>query len=586
MPALSLPLPRARAWRRSPLWRKAGLRLALLLLLCAAGAFLAEQLAHQDTLTRARSETAEQLGDLRVALERALSSDVQRVRGLVAYTRDNPELDQAEFAQLAQYLLSDSEGAIRNLALARDLVISHVYPLAGNERALGLDYRRNEVQWPLVEQAIRQNDITVAGPLELVQGGIGVIARFPIFLPVIGPSDPPERGPLWGVASMAIDFPALLERVDLPRFQKDVTIVFYGRDGTGRAGAPFLGDPEALAERPVALEVQLASGSWIIEGTPHGGWPGHSDYLWEIVVAATAVLLVGLGLIAWNLRFETRLVDAAAALEQAREEAETARRTAEQANRAKTLFLSNMSHELRTPLNAIIGFTEIMEQGTFGQIGNPRYRAYVSDIYRSSRHLFELINDILDISRIESGDVAVRDGEIELDKAIGGAVHLLGSRVAEKRIALSTEIAEPAPRLRGDATLVRQVLVNIVGNALKYTPAGGAVEIAAGLAPDGAVVVRVTDSGPGIQPHLVHKALEPFVQLNRAHDVAHEGTGLGLPIAKRLMEAHGGRLSILPREPAAGGRDGSGGTSIVLEFPAERTLPAAAAVSALPGAAD
>jgi signal transduction histidine kinase len=280
-------------------------------------------------------------------------------------------------------------------------------------------------------------------------------------------------------------------------------------------------------------------------------------------------------MIVWNVRFETRLVDAAAALERARDDADAARLAAEQANRAKTLFLSNMSHELRTPLNAIIGFSEIMQRGTFGPVENPKYRGYVSDIYRSSRHLFELINDILDISRIEAGDIEVSDDEIDLHKAVGEALHLLSGRAAEKRIAVVTAEAGPAPRLRGDPTLVRQVLLNIIGNAVKFTPAGGTVEIATETTREGRAVVRVTDSGPGIQPHLVQRALEPFVQLKRSSDVTHEGTGLGLPIAKRLMQAHGGRLSILGRGPSGGvAPDGpGGGTCVVLEFPCERLLP-------------
>ncbi|SMF46212.1 Signal transduction histidine kinase [Tistlia consotensis] len=557
-------LDRLQDLRTSPIWRKAIARVLFLVFVCGTIAALAEQVAHQDTLNRVRSEALERLGVLRVALERTLSSDVQRVRGLVAYTRGNPDLDQAEFESVAKYLMSDGSGIVRNVALARDLVITHVYPLAGNEKALGLRYRDNAAQWPMVAEAIAKNEITIAGPLPLVQGGTGVIARFPIFLPgVTG-----EAHRLWGIASMVIDFAALLKQVGLDRYLQDYDLVIYGRDGQGLHGEPFLGTPAALQGPPVVLDVHLTSGSWVVEATPRDGWPTRSRWLWVIVGCVLAVFAVGMVLALWTVRYEQALVESAAQIERARQEAVAARRAAEQANHAKTLFLSNMSHELRTPLNAIIGFTQIMAREAFGPIDNPRYRSYLADIHRSSQHLFELIRDILDISRIESGEVEVRDAELDLAEAVGASLHLLRPKIEEKRISLQPRLAADLPRLRADPTLLRQILLNIVGNAVKFTPAGGEIRVEADWNPGTGISIRISDSGPGIEPELASRALEPFVQLKHAHDVAHEGTGLGLPIARRLMEAHGGRLTLVGRPPQ--------GTTVVLDFPEARTIRVAA----------
>lgn len=559
------PLTPPRPWRRTPGRPKAALRVGFLLAACLAGAGLGERTAYQDTLARARAGTLEQLGTLRVALERALSSDVQRVRGLVAYARGRPDLDQAEFARVAGYLMADGSPLSRNIALARDLVISHVYPLAGNEEVLGFDYRRNREQWPMVERAIRENVITVAGPLDLVQGGQGVIARFPVFR-ADGGEGP---GRLWGLASMVIDLPRLLEAVGFDGYRARYDLVLYGRDGGGREGGAFLGDPAALDARPVALEVQLPAGAWVIEATPRGGWPRHSDQLWLILAGAAGAFALGLALIAWNLRYEAALLEAAAELDAARQEAVAARETAEAANRAKTLFLSTMSHELRTPLNAIIGFTETMAQGLFGPIENPRYRGYVEDIHRSSRHLLELISDILDISRIEARGVEVQAEPLPVAEAVEGAVRLVRPTLERKRHALALELPAGLPPLHADPRLARQILANIVGNAAKYTPEGGRIRIAASARADGGLELEVADDGPGIAPDRVADALQPFVQLKRAYDVAQEGTGLGLPIAKRLIEAHGGSLEILPGRPH--------GTRVLLSFPPAAQAAASAA---------
>ncbi|MBP2230736.1 two-component system cell cycle sensor histidine kinase PleC [Azospirillum agricola] len=247
-------------------------------------------------------------------------------------------------------------------------------------------------------------------------------------------------------------------------------------------------------------------------------------------------------------------------------EARAAHREAERASRAKSEFLAQMSHELRTPLNAVLGFAELLMTETFGPLGNPRYLSYATDIHDSGTHLLALINDILDLSRIEAGRLQLSDEGVDLPFVTAQVLTMLRKTAADKRIALTTDIAGDLPMLLGDARATRQMLLNLLSNAVKFTPDGGQVMMTAALMPDGGIGVMVADTGVGIAAADLSRVLEPFERADAtiARNVG-EGTGLGLPIVKRLIELHGGRLE-MASEPGVG-------TSAVLTFPAARSLP-------------
>ena len=546
-------------------WRKARLRLLILFIFCIAFTVVVERISHSEAYSEAQNSATEQLSVLRVDLERATNTDVQRVRGLVAYIRGNPDIDQEEFERVAKYLISDNPALIRNIAIAKDLVISHIYPKVGNEAALGFDYRTNKEQWPSVERAISENRIVVAGPVSLIQGGIGVISRFPIFLP----GDTGEWGTLWGLASLVIDFDEMLRTVRIQNFSKDYDIVFQGVDGTGEHGDTFWSTPGTslsdIAQRdPVSLDVYLVSGSWTILGVPKSGWPVVSNYIVLIIGIAATGFAIGSALIVTSLRFDLRLIESADAIEKARHDAVVALTLAEQANRAKTLFLASMSHELRTPLNAIIGFSQIMSQGLLGKIDNPKYESYISDILSSSQHLLDLLSDILDISRIESGEMELHLSETSVDEIAQSSLRLIKARANRRKQKLIQKIDPNLPRLHVDPRLIRQCLINIVSNAIKYSPTGTAITIHAYRREDGGVDMSVSDEGPGIPESDRLRVLEPFVQLQSSPDIAFDGAGLGLPIARKLMLVHGGELTITNNAPI--------GAKVILSLPPEASV--------------
>jgi signal transduction histidine kinase len=236
---------------------------------------------------------------------------------------------------------------------------------------------------------------------------------------------------------------------------------------------------------------------------------------------------------------------------------------AEQANRAKSAFLANMSHELRTPLNAIMGFSEVMKDQHLGAMHNPRYLAYAGDIHASGRYLLGIINDILDLSKIEAGKMSLEQAEeFPLRLALEGSLAICGSLGEKFGVRLACELPPQEVRLIAVERMIRQIMINLVGNAIKFTPAGGLVEIAGGGMPCGGYAVTVRDSGIGMSKDDIVKALTPFGQVENKMTATHNGTGLGLPLAKAMLELHDGTLEI-ESEPGRG-------TMIVLKFPASR----------------
>lgn len=249
-----------------------------------------------------------------------------------------------------------------------------------------------------------------------------------------------------------------------------------------------------------------------------------------------------------------------------RKEAEALRDARDQAtaaSRSKSEFLANMSHELRTPLNAIIGFSEALERELFGPIGSPRYREYAEDIHDSGVHLLSLINDILDLSKIEAGHFKLHEDDTDLNHIIGAATRIVRHRAQQANIAIELSLPEPPIALVADERALKQVLINLVSNAVKFSPDGSLVRIEAHVRPD-CLRISVIDEGVGMAPEDIPRAMTPFTQLDGSLSRAHEGTGLGLPLAKHLAELHGGKLRIESQVGA--------GTAVHVDLPLDRII--------------
>lgn len=249
-----------------------------------------------------------------------------------------------------------------------------------------------------------------------------------------------------------------------------------------------------------------------------------------------------------------------------RSEAEALRNARDQAtdaSRSKSEFLANMSHELRTPLNAIIGFSEALERELFGPVGNPRYREYAEDIHDSGVHLLNLINDILDLSKIEAGHFNLHEDAVGLDAVVASACRIVRHRAQQAAITIEIDLPVPLVNLVADERALKQVLINLISNAVKFSNDRGTVRIEAVVRAEG-LRIAVTDQGIGIAEEDIPKALAPFTQVDGTLSRTHEGTGLGLPLAKHLTELHGGELTIAstPGE----------GTAVYIDLPASRLV--------------
>lgn len=242
-----------------------------------------------------------------------------------------------------------------------------------------------------------------------------------------------------------------------------------------------------------------------------------------------------------------------------------AKEAAEAANRAKTQFLAMMSHELRTPLNAILGFSEIIRSEAMGPIGAEDYKEFAKDIYSSGAHLLSLINDLLDLAKVESGVVDLRDEPLDAARLVDDCVRVVAGANAARGVKLKSAPANDLPKLIADKRKLRQIMLNVLSNAAKFTPEGKSVTARVYLGPDSGMVFEVVDEGIGIAEPDIARVLEPFVQIDSDLNRAQEGTGLGLPLAKQLIELHGGQLEI---ESVLGQ-----GTTVRVRLPAERSRP-------------
>ncbi len=249
-----------------------------------------------------------------------------------------------------------------------------------------------------------------------------------------------------------------------------------------------------------------------------------------------------------------------------------ARSQAELANHSKSEFLANMSHELRTPLNAVIGFTEIISQELFGPVANEKYLEYIKDVHASSLHLLSIINDVLDMSKIEAGKLELQKEDVTLQNVIADVIRIVHERASSRGIALVSELADEAIVIWADERAMKQIFLNLLSNAIKFSKDGGAVHIRVTTRQPDFAVIEVEDQGIGMDTDEQERALQPFGQAKPATTRNYGGTGLGLPITKGLIEAHGGTLTILSRLGE--------GTTVRLVLPTEAPSPVFAERSA------
>jgi PAS domain S-box-containing protein len=332
-----------------------------------------------------------------------------------------------------------------------------------------------------------------------------------------------------------------------------------GAHGVLFPGAAFTGILRSLQEDGVIREPEHALDSW-------------RNLRRRAEAEGEAAIEIGLANSRW-LRITDRptedggIVSIVSDITESKDREETlraAKELAEQGSRSKSEFLANMSHELRTPLNAIIGFSEIMRSQTLGPVGNPRYLEYLGDIMESSHHLLGVINDILDVAKAETGRLELIEESVDIASELRLVDRLFAEQVAEAGIALVIDVPDVFPRLLADRHKIRQILLNLISNAIKFTPPGGEVTVSAALEREGGMTLVIADTGIGIARDDIARALTPFGQVESSLARRYEGAGLGLPLTRALAQRHGGTM-VLESEPGKG-------TRVYVRLPRERVI--------------
>jgi signal transduction histidine kinase/CheY-like chemotaxis protein len=277
-----------------------------------------------------------------------------------------------------------------------------------------------------------------------------------------------------------------------------------------------------------------------------------------IALTAVVLLILGFGIVG-NL-IDQHIQD----IEAAKRDVEATLALAERANRAKSEFIATMSHELRTPLNAVIGFSEIMVRETYGPLGHGNYTDYAKDIHESGSHLLQIINDILDISKAEAGNLTLDEGVVDCRELIAASSRLFRPRLQKSELVLDLDLPDRLPLLRADARMFKQVILNLLANAVKFTPPGGHIAIEAVAGQHHGLVISIRDTGVGIAKADLDRVREPFVQVDSSLRRRHEGTGLGLPLVEIMMRGHGGVFELESEE--------NKGTTARVVFPRERLI--------------
>jgi signal transduction histidine kinase len=320
-----------------------------------------------------------------------------------------------------------------------------------------------------------------------------------------------------------------------------LTLGICGMHFTGMAALSFTPDPTLAVPKQTILPLFLS-----------------------VAITAITVLIVSFGLVGALVDQHVSEIEAAKReLESTAAQLQRALVAADAANYAKSQFLATMSHELRTPLNAVIGFAELLKNETLGPVGCEQYRNYAADIFNSGKHLLGMINDILDLAKLDSGHLELSEEVVDLKEAVNACLRIVEPQAEKAQVRLSAALEAHLPRLRADSRRLKQILINLLSNAVKFTPEGGSITVSAACC-DGGVVLRVADTGIGIAPEDMPTALARFGQIDSAFSRKYEGSGLGLPLVKQLVELHGGTLSI---ESEVGV-----GTIVSVFFPAERVI--------------
>jgi two-component system sensor histidine kinase ChiS len=463
-------------------------------------------------LREQRENTLRQASHLATNIQAETNSTFYLIVGLARLIEINGGITQKQFNEISQRLVSSRSG-LRNIAAAPDMVIRYIYPLKGNETALGLDYSKIPLQREAAFRAKETGLPVIAGPIELVQGCEAIVGRFPVYV------HSPETQELkfWGIISTPLIASTLYETVGLLDPNLDIEVSLRGRNALGSQGDIFFGSEKIEQQAPVTFPVKLLSGSWQIAAIPKGGWLTHSPNTIYIRIFCASITALATVILLLYYLYLTKV--------------KRSRQTEREVAQIKERFYANMSHELRTPLNGIYGMSEVIQMST----KDPEIKNNAAIILNSAETLTKLLDDVLTLSRSDNSESIKREC-IQLNQFIEELLPPLLYEAQKKQISLNLHPIPPQlAEIRTNAAMLRQILWNILSNAVKFTNSGS-VSLQVTQASKDSVQFAISDTGIGIAPELLNDIFEDFVQEDDSNTREFGGAGLGLAVVKRLAQ--------------------------------------------------
>ena len=460
------------------------------------------------------------------------------------------DIDNEQFDKLAE-LMQEDEDVIEARELAEDGVVSRIYPMEGNEAAMGLDTLQNPARKKEARLARLSGEYTIAGPYELVQGGTGALLFDPAYI-----TDQNGEEKFWGFSILVMNWDNFIQEVELEKLEE----AGYGYQIWKKdlyTGEKIIIDESENSNLNNSLEVacSVPNDTWYFEIVPENGWITVSQKVFGVIISIALAVMASVGYWQYKMRRYKDILH--------EEELEKAAIEARMANEAKTRFLFYMSHDIRTPMNAIIGFADLLEKHLDDK---KRVIDYISKIKHSSSFLLSLINYVLEMARIESGKATLKTETGDLKNLVNTLNDVFEPSIEEKKLQYTCNLKVENPYVHCDKTKLREILLNVISNSIKYTPEGGSVTV--DITEEGHDAEKkvsfyrftIEDTGIGMSKEYLPHIFEEFSRENTSTESKVIGTGLGLPIVKSLVDLMGGTIEV-SSEVAVGTK-----TIIILPF--------------------
>lgn len=446
---------------------------------------------------------------------------------------DGLMISDAQFAQLSR-LMQDEDYIIKTHEIAKDGIVSQIYPIQGNENAMGFNVLEDSERKKAALLARDSGEYTIAGPFDLVQGGTGVLLFDPVYQ-----TDAQGNEKFWGFSILVMDWEKFIDKMELDKLEEaGYHYQIWKRDNKDNEKVVIAQCVNFEKEDTLEVACKVPNDTWYFEIIPGNGWITSMQKLWGLLISLMTAFIIMIVYLQFRMqRYREQIHET---------ELEKAVYEAKCANEAKTRFLFNMSHDIRTPMNAIIGFADLLEKHIDEK---ERVRDYIGKIKSSSEFLLSLINYVLETARIESGKTTLKKEVCCASRLIESLTDVFEPEVCKKGLTYSYTKDIEHEYVMGDETKVREIFINIIGNSLKYTPAGGKITIDIREIPFDrenyiAYKIVVEDTGIGMSEDYLPHIFEEFSREHTSTESKVVGTGLGLPIVKALIDLMGGTIEI------------------------------------------